>query len=250
MARFRGTVSYNGTPFAGWQVQPGQLTIQGLLESALNTILGDCSRVTGSGRTDAGVHAVGQVFAFDGESRLAAADLQRAINANTPNEVCVRDLHETHADFHPIRDAISKQYRYVINHGSVIDVFSQDRCWHIYQPLNLSAMQQAAEFLKGTHDFASFEAAGSDRKTSVRSISQLELIESCENDVNMITIYVRADGFLYNMVRNIVGTLVEVGKGKREPSWVVDVQKKCDRQCAGPTAPPDGLCLMDVEYES
>ena len=136
----------------------------------------------------------------------------------------------------------------MINHGSVIDVFSQDLCWHIYQPLCLSAMQQAAEFLNGTHDFASFEAAGSDRKTSVRSVSKLKLIETSENDVNMISIYVRADGFLYNMVRNIVGTLVEVGKGKQEPSWVADVLKKCDRQCAGPTAPPDGLCLMDVQY--
>ena len=111
-------------------------------------------------------------------------------------------------------------------------------------------MQQAAEFLNGTHDFASFEAAGSDRKTSVRSVSKLKLIETSENDVNMISIYVRADGFLYNMVRNIVGTLVEVGKGKQEPSWVADVLKKCDRQCAGPTAPPDGLCLICLLYTS
>lgn len=248
MTRYRGTVAYDGTPFAGWQVQPGQRTIQGLLESALGTILGDASRVTGSGRTDAGVHALGQVFAFDGDSRLTPHELQKAINANTPNEICVRDLQISDDDFHPIRDAISKQYRYVINHGESVDVFSQDRCWHTYQLLCLSDMQIAAELLIGTHDFASFEAAGSDRKTSVRTITQLELIETSENGVNVIAIYVRADGFLYNMVRNIVGTLVEVGKKKQEPNWIKSVLEKCDRQFAGPTAPAQGLCLMNVEY--
>lgn len=243
------TLAYDGTAYAGWQVQPGQPTIQTALEEALQKITGESIRAVASGRTDAGVHAIGQVVSLSTDSQIPAGELQRALNGNTPLDIVVLDVAEAPDGFHAIRDAVSKRYRYVIQDGPLRDVFARNYAWHVVpRPLDLAAMRTAARQLVGTHDFASFEASGSERATSVRTVSDLDL-ERCEaNGFDRIVLEIQADGFLYNMVRNIVGTLVEVGRGAQPPEWVGQVLAAKDRKLAGPTAPPQGLFLLHVEY--
>ncbi len=241
------TIAYDGTDFAGWQVQPNARTIQQTLEDALQTITGEQMRVTASGRTDAGVHALGQVVSLATESSLSAHVLCRALNANTPHDLVVLNVAEAQDGFHAIRDAVRKRYRYVIHNTPLPDVFLRAYAWHIPQPLDLGAMREAAELLIGTRDFASFQAAGSDRATTVRTVSQLPI--TGDKSTSRIEIEVEADGFLYMMVRNIVGTLVEVGRGNHPADWVREVLAAGNRRLAGATAPPHGLFLVSVDYE-
>ena len=244
------TIAYEGTDYAGWQVQPGQRTIQAELERALTSITGDEIRVVGSGRTDAGVHALGQVAGFRTESALAAAVFQRALNAELPRDIAVLDAAEATADFHPIRDCISKRYRYVIHDEPVRDVFSRRFVWHFRHRLNESAMAEGARHLLGRHDFSSFETTGAERPDSIRTISDLSVQRGAADQADRIMIEVEADGFLYNMVRAITGTLVEVGRGAQGPDWVQQVLRATDRCQAGQTAPPEGLFLLRVDYPS
>ncbi len=242
------TIAYDGTAYAGWQVQPGQRTIQAELEEALARITGESIRVVGSGRTDAGVHALGQVAGFRTAGSMTADVFQRALNAELPDDIAILGASEAVEDFHPIRDSVSKRYRYQIDGGTVRDVFSRRYAWHYRRGLDVGAMAAGAEHLVGRHDFSSFETSGAERPDSIRTISHLSVVRGSEDQANRITIEVEADGFLYNMVRAIVGTLVEVGRGAQSPDWVRQVLEAVDRSQAGPTAPPQGLFLLWVKY--
>jgi len=242
------TLAYEGTDYAGWQVQPGRRTVQGELQRALAAITGAPSRVIGSGRTDAGVHALGQAAAFQTSSTFAPEVFQRALNALLPRDIAVLQAAAVAPDFHPIRDAIKKRYRYVVRDGPVRDVFARRHAWHYRQRLDADAMGRAAAHLLGRHDFSSFETAGAPRPDRIRCVSEIFVRRSSSGGRDQIILEVEADGFLYNMVRAIVGTLVEVGRGARKPAWVADVLAATDRGAAGPTAPPQGLFLVEVKY--
>ncbi len=285
MRTLKLTIAYDGTAYAGWQFQPEQADRAGTLENAIAKVTGQHVRILASGRTDAGVHALGQVVGFRTDSALPPEVLLRAINANLPHDVAVLDVAEAPDGFHPIADAVRKRYRYLIHDGPVRDVFRRHFVWHyVYGRLDADAMRRAAAALLGTHDFSSFESSGAERKTSVRTVFELsrragqgrggggtgvrgrvrgqgwrttltprdcgrgEHAIPIAND--FITIEIEADGFLYNMVRAIVGTLVEVGRGSRPESWPGEVLRAADRRLGGPTAPPQGLCLIERPIQS
>jgi tRNA pseudouridine38-40 synthase len=261
MRTLKLTIAYDGTDYAGWQFQPGAATVQEAMERAIARVTGQSVRVLASGRTDAGVHAAGQVVGFHTESPLPPDVLRRALNAVLPHDIAVLEVAEAPDGFHPIRDAVRKRYRYTIHDGPDRDVFRRHLAWHYrYGRLDAEAMQRAAAALLGTHDFRSFETSGAERKSSVRTIFELRVQRGRaggadrfphaerEEYEEYITIDVQADGFLYNMVRTIVGTLVEVGRGKRPETWPGEVLPAQDRRLAGPTAPPQGLCLMRVDH--
>lgn len=248
MRSFRLTLSYDGTAYVGWQVQDNGRTIQAELEAALLQVTGQAVRAVASGRTDAGVHAIGQVVSFCCETRLTADVLRRALDANLPRDIVVRDVREAPDGFHAIRDAIRKRYRYVVQDGPVQDVFGRAYTWYVAPRLNVEAMQAAARSLLGKHDFRSFEAAGSPRVSSVRTIYDLTVGRQRGDFLDRVVFEVEADGFLYNMVRNLVGSLVEVGSGRREAAWIAEVLAAQDRKLAGITAPPQGLFLVSVDY--
>jgi tRNA pseudouridine38-40 synthase len=242
------TVAYDGTNYAGWQIQPDKPTVQAAIEAAWHEITREMIRVTAAGRTDAGVHALGQVVAVATESRLPVSDLQRGLNALLPEDVAVVALEEACEGFHATYDALGKTYRYQIHNGRVPAIFDRRYTWHYPQPLDAESMHAAAQALVGKHDFSSFESIGSERPTSVRTITALSVRRGTGALADRVTIEVAGDGFLYNMVRAIVGTLVEVGRGARDATWPAEVLTACDRTRAGQTAPPQGLFLVRVEY--
>lgn len=254
MRNYKLTVAYDGTAYSGWQLQPDKPTIQGALEAGLWRLAGRLVRVTASSRTDAGVHALGQVVGFSADLRLALRELPKALNANTPDDILVREACEVPTTFHATRDARSKRYRYLIHDHPQPDVFCRNYAWHVRQALDDSAMAQAASRLVGRHDFASFQTAGSERVSTVRTVSQLVVCRQGHEPLGplaarRLVVEIEADGFLYNMVRNIVGTLVEIGRGKQPAQWMQDVLLARDRRQAGMTAPPQGLYLMHVRYD-
>jgi tRNA pseudouridine38-40 synthase len=248
MPTFKLTLAYDGTDFAGWQRQPNRRTVQGELEAALQRITQQHSKCIASGRTDAGVHALGQVVSFQTNTQLPGPVLTKALNAELPEDILVFEVAEAPAGFHALRDAVRKRYRYVIEDGRNRDVFDRKYVWHVYQQLDVEAMKEAAAPLIGTHDFASFETSGSPRLTTVRTVLDLLVERRAGELTDRIIIEVEADGFLYNMVRNIVGTLVAVGKGKESTAWPAKVLQLRDRTKAGMTAPPQGLFLIGVDY--
>jgi tRNA pseudouridine38-40 synthase len=250
MTNFKITLAYDGSNYCGWQVQPRGVSIQGEMERAIVKVTRQRVRVTGSGRTDAGVHALGQVGSCEFDTTIPATQLVRALNANLPPAIRVLDVVEAPAGFHAIRDAKGKTYRYRIQQGRVADPFERARTWFIPGMLNVAAMEQAAQYLVGEFDFASFQSAGSPRATTVRHVRRLQVEALAGLLGDVIELEIEANGFLYNMVRNIVGTLVEVGREKYPPEWVMDVREARDRRVAGPTAPPQGLVLVRVAYDS
>jgi len=256
---FKLTLAYDGTAYAGWQVQPGRPTIQESLETAFETVVGQRVRTIASGRTDAGVHALGQVVSASIQAALSGEALRRALNANLPRDIAVLDVAEVPPDFHAIRHAIRKRYRYQIHDGGVRDVFSLRFAWQYpYGRLDAGAMQRASAALLGCHDFRCFQSSGAERRTTVRTIVDLTVFRNSSNEDghcgglgdrrDWITVEVEADGFLYNMVRAIVGTLTEVGRGKQPEHWPAVILATGDRGRAGPTAPPQGLFLVNVTY--
>lgn len=245
---FRITLAYDGTAYAGWQYQPDVPTVQGTLEAALQKIVGVAVRISASGRTDSGVHAWGQVASFRCDTRLSPDVLRRALNAHVPPDILVRDAQQVPDGFHATRDAVSKRYIYRIQDGPERDLFARTTTWHIPQRLELAPMQEGARYLVGRHSFRSFEAVGAPRKSSVRTISALTVERKERGDLRPLEISVEADGFLYNMVRNIVGSLVLVGRGEQPPAWIHQVLAAEDRSQAGPTAPACGLMLWCVRY--
>jgi len=248
MRTIRLTVAYDGTDYAGWQAQPGANTVQAAFEKAIEKVTGRPARAIASGRTDAGVHALAQVVGFQTDCPLSVDVLRRALNAELPRDVAVLEATEDHEGFHPIRDAVRKRYRYVIHDGPVRDVFERRYCWQCRHPPDAEAMQRASKSLLGKHDFASFQSSGSQRQGTVRTVHDLDVRRGQGGQSHVITVEVEADGFLYNMVRAIVGTLVEVGRGARDESWVAEVLAARDRAAAGPNAPPQGLFLVHVDY--
>jgi tRNA pseudouridine38-40 synthase len=239
------TIRYDGTEFFGWQTQPGQRTVQETIEKAIASITQEERvRVNCSGRTDSGVHAVGQVANVYTASTLSCAALLKAINAKLPDDVRLRELGEAPQSFCANKDALRKRYRYVIQDGRLHDPFMRRYAWFVRQTLDVEAMRRASRCLVGRHDFRSFETEWPNRLTSVRTITHLSVNRFGE----FIWIDVEADGFLYNMVRAIAGTLVQVGRGFWPESQVEEVLRAMDRRLAGPTAPPEGLFLMRVTY--
>lgn len=250
MRSFKLTVAYDGGEFSGWQWQTGRRTVQGVLEEALHRITGESFRITSSGRTDAGVHALGQVVSFASATYLSPEVLLRALNANLPDDVRVLEAEEARAGFHAIDDAIGKRYRYLLQEGPVPNLFARRYAWFVRSPLDLEAMQRAARALVGRHDFKSFETAGSPRVSTVRTVHDLTVDRQTGLDGRpLVLVEIAADGFLYNMVRNIVGTLREVGLGRRDASWPGEVLQQRDRRRAGMTAPPHGLYLLQVFFQ-
>ena len=247
MPNFRLILSYDGTEFHGWQTQPGLRTVQETLETALVAVTRVSSvRVNASGRTDTGVHAIGQVVNTRIETRLDAPTLLRAVNANLPEDVVVRSCEVVADEFDANRDAVRKLYRYVIHDGEVPDLFQRHTAHHCRYRLDAAAMSRSARSLVGTHDFRCFETEWPNRATSVRTITHLAV----NRFGPWIWLDVEADGFLYNMVRAIAGTLMTVGRGFWPEDYTKNVLASGDRRLAGPTAPARGLFLMRVVYES
>jgi tRNA pseudouridine38-40 synthase len=245
--QLRLVVQYDGTAFAGWQLQPSGATIQGELERALGVALRTPVRVRGAGRTDAGVHAAGQVAAV----RVAAppADLDRlrtSVNALLPNDIVVSAITPAPDGFSPRRDATSRVYEYRLWTAPVPSPFWRRFAWHCRGPLDLDAMGRAAAALVGTHDFRSFCAADAD---PVRSTVRHVVESRFERRAELLVYRIEANAFLKHMVRNVLGTLIEVGRGVRPAESMADLLRHGDRQAAGPTAPPHGLVLLAVRYD-
>jgi len=244
MRCIRLTLQYDGTNYHGWQEQPGQDTVQGTLVACLATILGERPRLEGAARTDSGVHALGQVAAFKTEHPIEIRRLHAALNSRLPPDIAVTEAGEAPLAFRPTIHALGKHYRYRIYRGPCKPVFEARWVWHWYRDLALEPMRQAARLLAGRHDFASFQGRGSEREETVREIFRLDPAEAGPE----LHFEVEGDRFLYHMVRNLVGTLTEVGRGHRPPEWVAEVLAAKDRSAAGPTAPPQGLFLVAVRY--
>jgi tRNA pseudouridine38-40 synthase len=245
MRNIKLTLCYDGTNFHGWQRQPNLRTVQQVLEEALKQVNPGPTVATASSRTDAGVHALGQVVHFLTVARHSTETYVRALNALMPGDVRVLDAQEKPQAFHATLDAKSKRYRYVIDNGPIASPFQLRYAWHVRPPLDEAAMSQAGRVLLGRHDFHSFETGWPNRTSSVRTILDLAV----ERSGAFVTIEVEADGFLYNMVRSIAGTLVKVGALRRPQAWVADVLAAENRVEAGPTAPPQGLFLVEVRYD-
>jgi tRNA pseudouridine38-40 synthase len=244
MRTLKLVLEYDGFDYCGWQVQAQAPTIQGVIEAALEKLLGEGVRIHGAGRTDAKVHALGQVASFRCSSTISTMALQRGLNSLLPRDVVVLEVHDVPADFHARFSALGKMYAYrILNRPSRAPLRSR-YTWHIPQALDLATMELAGGCLQGTHDFKSFQASGSEVKTTERTVTDLTITR----DGDEIVISCTANGFLRHMVRNVVGTLVEVGRGTRPPVDVKRILDGHDRQLAGATAPPQGLCLRQVIY--
>lgn len=244
MRNLKLTLGYDGTDFNGWQTQPNFRTVQETLEKAVQAVIGSKVFANASGRTDAGVHAVGQVVNFYADTRLAAPVLVRALNAHLPDDVAVRDCSEATQVFDANKDALRKLYRYVILDSPLRSPFMHRYAAMSRHRLDAAAMARAGRCLLGRHDFHSFETEWPNRLTSIRTITQL----SVNRVGDYVWIDVEADGFLYNMVRAIAGTLMNVGRGYWPESRVEEILNAEDRTEAGPTAPAKGLFLMRVTY--
>jgi tRNA pseudouridine38-40 synthase len=262
MPTFKITVAYDGTDFVGWQRQASGVSVQGLLEHALRELDGRDVAVAGAGRTDAGVHALGQVAGFSLERAIAPDAVLRALNARLPDSVRVLAAEDATDTFHPRFDARAKRYQYRIWNGAIGSPFERRYAWHIHEPLDVAAMDAAARLVEGRHDFAAFAAAGGAVKTTTREISSSLILRPAQDEriagsslmvslsihEPVIAYEVCGDGFLRHMVRAIVGTLVEIGRRRQRPEWMGDVIASADRAAAGPTAPAHGLFLVAVDY--
>ena len=272
------TIEYDGSVFHGWQRQPEALTVQGMLEEALSTVCGKPVEINGTSRTDAGVHAYGQRASFKGDFGIPTERIAYAVNnallsdkwGEAAGAVRVLKAEDVSPDFHARFDSKGKTYVYKIYNMPEMDVFRRNYCYHIPDELDIEAMQKAAKLIEGTHDFKCFEAAGGqERETTVRTISGItvergnrtgsgaeragdgsgvERAEGGRGEDGYVNIRVTGDGFLYNMVRIITGTLVEVGLGKRSPEGMREIIEGKNRTKAGHTAPPQGLYLEQIYY--
>ena len=245
MKRYRLTIQYDGSAFAGWQIQPGHPTVQAAMEQVLQRITGEATKLHGSGRTDQGVHAAGQVAHFDLERSWAPKDLQKALNALLPGDIRVIGARTAPATFHARRSAVSKEYRYFIWNGEFVPPSLRRYRAHVRVPLDIAAMNQAAALLKGEHDFAAF-TANPNRvvESTVRALMELRVRRKGRE----IAIVARSNGFLYKMVRSLCGFLIRVGEGAVAPSEAARVLASRLRTAYVPTAPPEGLFLWSVRY--
>ena len=251
MRTLKLTLSYDGTRLVGWQRQAAGDSVQGVLEDALARFEGGPVTVHGAGRTDAGVHALGQVASVQVTLAHDAATLARALNAQLPEDVRVLAVEDAPPGFHARFDARSKTYRYCIRNGPVASPFERAFVWHVPQPLDLEAMRHAASRLLGRHDFSAFRSIGTEVPDAVRTLHASAIVETAGagDGGRLLTYEVTGDGFLRHMVRAIVGTLVEVGRGWRDPAQMDALLQSRDRARAGATAPPHGLFLVRVVYD-
>jgi len=238
------TIQYDGSRYSGWQIQPGKRTIQGELVEALSNLVGIRTHIHGASRTDAGVSALGQVGLFEIDSPIPTENFAKAINGRLPHEIVVTSAEEVSRDFDLLGNVKSKLYRYTIYTGRYRPVLRLNQCWHIPKKLDAGAMNQAAQYLVGKKDFKSLASAADRRESSVRTIFSCDVTA----EDKWIYVNVEGDGFLYNMVRNIVGTLVEIGLGRWKPEKINEILEAKDRTAAGRLAPPQGLCLIWIKY--
>lgn len=255
MRNIRIDLQYDGTGYHGWQVQPDSVTIQGTLQATIKRITGEDVKVIGAGRTDAGVHALGQVAAFKTASSISHAVFKNALNALLPYDIRVMAACDEKEDFNPRFNAISKHYLYVISNSGIVSPFFFKYAWRLPQELDIEAMASALRFLEGTHDFSAFRASGCGAKNPERTITKVSIRKLCHLDFmtvrmegRFIAISIQGDAFLRHMVRNIAGTVAEIGKGEMKPEDIKAILLSKDRKKAGPTAPAKGLFLEIVDY--
>src|SRR4030043_617861 len=255
MKKIKLLIEYDGTAYLGWQIQKKGLTIQGVVEEKIFKITGERSKVIGASRTDAGVHTFGQMAAFRTESMLVPEKIKSALNALLPHDIRVLEASEVNEAFHPRDSAKRKSYFYIIANQKESSAFLYRYIWMVQQPLELKPMTEAAEALIGMHDFSSFKGTGSSIKSPVREIFSL-VVEKVEKldfmtisiEGNFVKIRIEADGFLRHMVRNIVGTLVEIGRGRIPADRIKEILKSRERRLAGPTPPPNVLSLGKIVH--
>ena len=244
LKRVKLVVAYDGTNYNGWQVQPNGITIEGELNRHLSELLGEEIKVTGASRTDAGVHAYGNVAVFDTSARMPAEKISYALNTRLPADIRIQDSCEVEADFHPRFQKTTKTYEYKIWNRRFPDPTKRLYSFFYYYPLDTEKMQRAADYLVGEHDFKSFCTAKPEVDNTVRTIYSLDV----NREGDMITIRVTGNGFLYNMVRIIAGTLIRVGGGFIKPEQIKEILEAKNRELAGETARPEGLTLVEIKY--
>ena len=260
MQRIMLTIAYDGTDYVGWQIQPNGLAVEQVINKALSELLGEEIVIAGASRTDSGVHALGNVAVFDTNTRIPADKICFALNQRLPKDIVCLSSCEVRADFHPRHADCTKTYEYTIYNAVHPDPIKRRYSYFVYVPLDVDAMRKAAEYLKGEHDFASFCSAHAQVKTTVRTIYSLDIITGNEELSETqpyqkkymshdITIRISGNGFLYNMVRIIAGTLVKVGYHFYPPEYVLEILNACDRKKAGPKAPAEGLKLIGIKYD-
>jgi len=245
MRNIKLLIEYDGTNYLGWQVQPKGPTIQGILEERLGLLTGEKIRLFGSGRTDSGVHAIGQVAHFKTESSMETHRMQRALNSLLPPDIMIQKMEEVEESFHARKHSKSKVYEYRILNRDLRSVFHRGYVWHIPQRLDFKEMGKATQYLTGEHDFSSFRSVGSPTRTTVRKVTRAEWKRGRSG---LVRFEIEANGFLKQMVRAIIGTLVEVGKGKMSAVEFRRILESKERSKAGPTAPAHGLFLKEVKY--
>ncbi|AQT70193.1 tRNA pseudouridine synthase A [Anaerohalosphaera lusitana] len=240
-------IQYDGSAYHGWAKQPGAATVQDTCQRAIKKLVGEDVRVhlVGASRTDAGVSALGQVANMKIDTVVPTANFRRALNNILPDDIAILEAVDAPDKFSAITNAVRKHYRYTIYTGSVRPVLHIKHCWHYHADLDIDAMNAAAEHIVGKNDFKSFSSSGDHRKNHVRTVFRCEVTE----DGDWVYIDVEGDGFVYNMVRIIAGTLVEVGRGRWQADRVKDIVAACDRTKAGPLAPGSGLCLMRIDFD-
>lgn len=248
-------IEYDGTNYQGWQTQRSGLTIQDIMSKTICNITGEDIKLISASRTDAGVHALGQVAVFRTDSVLPADTIKRALNAKLPGDIRILDTEEFDAEFHPRYQAVKKSYFYLIEKTQKQSAFLHRYTWKIPVRLDFDSMSRAASLLQGEHDFSAFRGAGCGAKTTIRTIHSIVLAKYDSLDFmaakiqgDFIKIQIEANAFLRHMIRNIVGTLTEVGMGRISPETVINILTSCDREMAGPTAPAKGLFLEKVFY--
>lgn len=245
MKRVKLTIAYDGTNYCGWQVQPNGITVEEVINKTLSKLTGESIQVIGASRTDSGVHAMGNVAVFDTNTTIPAEKIGSALNQRLPEDIVIVKSEEVSADFHPRYCNCTKTYEYHIINTRIPVPTKRLTNYFVSYKLDLSKMRQAASYLVGEHDFTSFCNIRSDVESAVRTIYSLDIITSGDE----ITIRITGNGFLYNMVRIIVGTLIRVGRGFYEPEKVKEILEAQDRKAAGVTAPAQGLFLMNIDYQ-
>lgn len=245
MKRVMLTVAYDGTDYCGWQIQPNGVTIESELNKHLSNLLQEEIRVIGASRTDSGVHALCNIAVFDTNARMDAAKMAHALNQRLPMDIRIQNSKEVPADFHPRKCNSKKTYEYRIYNAEFENPITRKYSYFVYIPLDIERMQRAADVLVGEHDFKSFCVAKAKVTSTVRTIYDIKI----DKKDDYITIRISGNGFLFNMVRIIVGTLVKIGRGTWEPEIMHSILEARDRQAAGPTAPANGLTLLSYEFE-
>ena len=244
MRNIKLTIKYDGTDYAGWQFQKNAVSIQETIQKALEKITRDKAVVIASGRTDAGVHAAAQIANFRTSSKIPLKNLRLALNALLPDDIVITNAEDVSLKFNAQKSASSKLYRYTIYNKDFMDPFLRRVASKCYFKIDIAPMKRSAKYLIGRHDFTSFQTKDSQRKSAIRTIKRITI----KREGDLIYIDIEADGFLYNMVRNIVGTLIEVGRGKFTVKKMKEILAEKDKCSCGPTAPAQGLCLIKVRY--